>query len=49
MKTFEVVFYEDGVKKRMIVEAESRREAMQKAWNSIDADDIYLSEVRYET
>ena len=46
MNQFSVTYYEGGVRKSRIIEAKSRDEALRKAWSLIDADDVYVSEVR---
>lgn len=45
MKKYKITYYSGGVQRTAIIEAESRREALQKAWSMFDADDIYVSEV----
>lgn len=46
MNQFSVTFYEDGVRTSRIIEAKSRDEALRIAWSLIDADDVYVNEVR---
>lgn len=45
MKKYEITAYIDDVKKRRIVEAESKEEAKKIGWELFDADSIYVSEV----
>lgn len=45
MRKYRVSWYEDGIQHSKIIEAKSRREALQIAWSLCDSDDIYVSEV----
>ena len=45
MKQYSVTYYEDGVRKSRIIEAENIEEAYQIAWSLFDDDDMYISEV----
>ena len=40
MKQFSVTFYEDGVRKSRIIEAENIEEAYQIAWSLFDDDEM---------
>lgn len=48
MKKYKITYYRDGIQHTAIVEARSRREALQKAWSMVDTDDVYVSEVSDE-
>jgi hypothetical protein len=45
MKTYEISWYEDGVKHHRIVKANSKDEALKIGWSLVDADSLYVSEV----
>jgi hypothetical protein len=45
MNKYRVSYYSDGVKHSFTVTANSKDEALQKAWCLVDADDVYVSEV----
>lgn len=45
MRKYRVVYYTDGVRKSMIITANNKDEALQKAWSLVDADDLCVSEV----
>ena len=44
MKEYEITFYENGVKKTKIVNADSKDEAMKIAWSLTDEETVYVSE-----
>ena len=44
LKSYKVVYYEDGVKKSFTVQAGSKAEAEQIGWSRVDADSLYVSE-----
>ena len=44
MKKYQISYHIDNVKHIKIIEAKSRREALQIAWSLTDADDVYVSE-----
>lgn len=45
LKTYEVTYYEDGVKKTFTVQASRRSEAESIAWSRVDADSLYVTEL----
>lgn len=45
MREYIITYYNDGVKKSFTVTAKSKDEALQKAWNIVDAESVYVSEV----
>lgn len=47
-KTYQITYYDDGVKKTFTVTAGSRYEAEQIAWSKLDADSLYVDELGEE-
>lgn len=46
MKKYKITYYSGGVQHHKIIEARNKREALQKAWSLVDADDVYVSEIK---
>ena len=45
MKEYKITYYDDETQKSFIVTAESKDEALQKAWSIVDSESVYVSEV----
>lgn len=42
---YEIIIYQDDVKKVRYIEAPTRADAQRLAWEQFDADDIFVAEV----
>lgn len=45
LRKYKISYYIYGVKHCRFIEATNEKEALNKAWSLIDAEDIYISEV----
>lgn len=46
LKQYKLSYYENGVKKSIIVSAANKDEALEIGWSRLDVDDLYVSEVK---